>query len=95
MGEYVLKCEPIETKTELKEVLKFIDNPIFTSSIINPEVMYSFILIIFILFTIFSIYKINEKIWSHDKLVLLFWCTCLIVSIVIIIVLSLSIDQQS
>lgn len=37
MGEYYLECGPEDTKPELKEVIKFIENPIFTSSIINGE----------------------------------------------------------
>lgn len=61
MGEYVLKCEPMETHNELKEVLKFLDNPLFTSSIINPEFIYYFLLIIGILMTLISGYKLIEK----------------------------------
>lgn len=37
MGEYYLECGPEETKTELKEVIQFIEHPVFTSSIINGD----------------------------------------------------------
>ena len=44
MGEYYLECGPEDTKPELNEVINFINNPIFTSSIINEENINSFII---------------------------------------------------
>ena len=44
MGEYYLECGPEDTKPELTEVINFIHNPIFTSSIINGENINSFII---------------------------------------------------
>lgn len=57
MSEYVLKCEPAETKPELKEVLKFIDNPLFTNSIIDSEFMKYINMLFFLILTIFLGYK--------------------------------------
>ena len=57
MSEYVLKCEPVETKPELKEVLKFIDNPLFTNSIIDSEFMKYINMLFFLILTIFLGYK--------------------------------------
>jgi ABC-type sugar transport system permease subunit len=90
MGEYVLKCEPMETQPELKEVLKIIDSPIFTSSIINTEVIDSFSLIIVILLTMFSMYKINENIDVQNfsfTWILVFWMICSAIGIILFSVL--------
>ena len=57
MGEYYLKCEPIETKPELKEVLKFLDNPLFTNSIINSGFKKYIILLACLIITTFLGYK--------------------------------------
>ena len=57
MGEYYLKCEPVETKSNLDEVLKFIDNPLFTNSIINSGFMKYISMIIGLILTTFLGYK--------------------------------------
>lgn len=65
MGEYYLKCEPLETKAKLKEVLNFLDNPLFTNSIINTGFMKYISMLIGLILTIFLGYKTYNYFLSY------------------------------
>ena len=86
MGEYYLECGPEETKPELKEVLKFIENPIFTSSIINGAHIKYFLSIALLLGSI-----ITGNLATSNKMKFEWWVKFLwgLVSIIFIILFVL------
>ena len=82
MGEYYLECGPEATKPELKEVIRFIENPVFTSSIINGEHIKYFVCIGLLLgsiivgnFAYSSSYNIYKKfgLWLFSIILLIFF----------------------
>ena len=54
MGEYYLKCEPTNTKENMKDVLKFVNNPIFNSSVFSKDTLNSYFKIILFVIMISS-----------------------------------------
>ena len=90
MGEYYLKCEPLETKAKLKEVLNFLDNPLFTNSIINTGFMKYISMLIGLILTIFLGYKTYNIFYSYlngrENISWLYlWGTLTIISLIVTI----------
>lgn len=62
MGEYYLKCEPTNTKENMKDVLKFVNNPIFNNSIFSEDTLNSyFIILMFVIFVIAVVIAKDSK----------------------------------
>ena len=62
MGEYYLKCEPTNTKENMKDVLKFVNNPIFNSSVFSKDTLNSYFKILLTIISIGLLYMTGTEI---------------------------------
>ncbi len=67
MGEYYLKCEPTNTKKNMKDVLKFVNNPIFNNSVFSKETLNTYfkillVIVTFVGFMFWYLFREDEKI---------------------------------